>query len=143
MNPYVITLILGEDIEPILQKGDKVSGHLIHLVQVLVPVDVAEASSHRLVHEEEVAEFIPRALVILQRRIVLQPVGTDLHQRTIHRATSGASIQPDHGSLAVGDMAILEVPEEQVSVVLGVYFDVPGKSRGQYTCRSRNTRPWR
>jgi hypothetical protein len=56
--------------------------------------------------------------------IVLEPVRPNLHHRPILRAASWAAVQPYNSPLAVRNMLVLEMPEEQVSVVFGCDFDV-------------------
>lgn len=101
--------------------------HLIQLVEVAVGIHIAEAGTRRLVDEEQVGEFIPRAGVVFQGMVVLESIWSDFHQRTIHRATSRSAIQPDHGPLSVGDVAVLKMPKEQVGISFGLNLDVPGK----------------
>lgn len=95
-------------------------------MEIAIGVDIAESGTNRLVNEEQICKLIPAARVILERLVILESVRPNLHQRAIHRAASGSSIQPNNGPLAVRDVAVLEVPEEQVTVGLRVDFNVAG-----------------
>ena len=99
-------------------------GHLIKFVQVAVGIDVAEASSNRLVNKKQISEFIPRSVVVFQIASFSDSIRSDLHERAIKGATSRPAVQPNDGSLLVRDVSVLVVPEEQVSVVLWIDFDV-------------------
>jgi hypothetical protein len=101
-----------------------VGRHFIQLVQVAIGVGITEPSADRLINKQQVGELIPRTLVVFQCLFVFESVGANLHQRTIHRAASGPTIQPNDGSLPIRNMLVLEVPEEEVAVARGVYFDV-------------------
>ena len=94
-------------------------------MQETVGVDVAEPRPHRLIDEEEVCKLMPRSVVVAQRVVIAQPVRPHLHQGSVHGAAAGAAIEPDHGTLAVRNVTILKMPEEEMAVVLGVYFYVP------------------
>jgi hypothetical protein len=59
--------------------------------------------------------------------VILESVRSNLHQCAIHGAASGSSIQPNNSALTVRDVAVLEVPEEQVTVGLGADFDMTGQ----------------
>lgn len=56
--------------------------------------------------------------------IVLQPVGTNFHERPIHAAAPRAAVEPYYCPLSVRDVLVLEVPEEQIPVIRSVDFDV-------------------
>lgn len=109
---YIVMLVLGEQSKPPLQKGNKVGSHLGQLVDVGVGVDITEASTDRVVDKQDVGELVPRSIVVYQSVLVLQSVGTNLHQCTILGTATGTTVQPDNGSLFVGYMFVLEVPEE-------------------------------
>ena len=117
-------LVLREEAKPLFQEDKEMIRHLVEFADVAVCVDVAETSSDRVINEKQVGEFVPRAVVVLQFATFPYSVGTDLHQSAIHTTASGAAIKPDDGSLSVGDVAVLVVPEEQVSVMLIVDLNV-------------------
>ena len=122
---YIVTFILRKQLKERGQEGDELGGHLVQLVEVGVGVDIAETRPDRLVDKQQVGELVPGTVIVRQGLVVLQAIRADLHQRAIHRAAPRASIQPDDGALAIGDMTVLEMPEEKVSVVLRIYLDVP------------------
>jgi hypothetical protein len=103
-------------------------------MEIAIGVCVAEPGTDRVIDEEQVGKLIPPALVVLQRMVVLEPIRPNFHQCTIHGATSWATIQPNDSALPVRDVTILEMPEEQVAVGVGIDLDVSriaalGKSR--------------
>lgn len=117
-------LVFGEQPEPLFQKDDKLPGHLFELVDVAVGVDVAEAGADRVVDKHDVGELVPGSVIVHERLVVLEPVGANLHEGAVLGAASGAAVEPDDGPLLVGDVLVLEVPEEEVSVLFGGDFDV-------------------
>ena len=122
---YIVAFILGKQLKESGEESDELGGHLVQLVEITVGVDIAEARPDRLIDEEQVGELVPRPVVVRQGMVVLQAIRADFHQRAVHRATARASIQPDDGALAIGDMTVLEMPEEKVPVVLRIYLNVP------------------
>ena len=111
--------VLWENGEPFLQEGRHLHGHLIQVVQIRIGVHVAEASSHRIIDEQQVRKLIPASIIHAQCPIFLHPVRSNLHHCAIHATAPGSSIKPNHGPLTVGNMSILVEPEEHVTVVLG------------------------
>ena len=109
---YIIMLVLGEQSEPPLQESDKVGRHIGQLVDVCVGVDITEASTDGVVDKQDIGELVPGTIVVYQSVLVLQPVGANFHQCAILGTATGTTVQPDDGSLFVGDMFVLEVPEE-------------------------------
>lgn len=101
--------------------------HLIQLVDVAVRIHVAETGPHGLVDEKQVGELIPRARVVLQCVVIFESVGANLHQRTVHRAATGPTVQPNDSPLSVRDMSVLEMPEEKVAIALWIDLDVAVK----------------
>ncbi len=99
-------------------------GHLVELVEIAVGVGVAEARTDGVVDKHDVGELIPRAIVVDQRVLVLEPVGPNFHQGAILGAAPRAAVEPDDRPLPVGDVFVLEVPEEEVTVCFGGDFDV-------------------
>lgn len=122
---YVVTFILRKQLKERGQEGDEMGGHLVQLVEIGVGVDIAETGPDGLIDKQQVGELVPRTVVVRQGLVVLQSIRANLHQRAIHRATPRASIQPDDGALTIGDMTVLEMPEEKVPVVLRIYLNVP------------------
>lgn len=122
----VIAFIFGEQLKELLHEDDELSSHLIQLMEIAIGIHVTKASTDGIIDEQEIRELIPPARVVFQRVVILKTVGSNFHQRAVHRAASWATIQPDYGPLSVRDMAVLEVPEEQIAVRFGVDFDVTG-----------------
>jgi hypothetical protein len=56
--------------------------------------------------------------------VVLQSIWPDFHQGSVHGAASGPAVQPENGALSVCDVAVLEMPKEEVTVCFGIYFDM-------------------
>lgn len=135
---YIVTFILRKQLKERGQEGDELGGHLVQLVEVGVGVDIAETRPDRLVDKQQVGELVPGTVVVRQGMVVLQAIRADLHQRAIHRAAPRASIQPDDGALAIGDMTVLEMPEEKVPVVLRIYLNVPFRQ----SCQQRGSEDW-
>lgn len=105
-------------------------------MKIAVRVDITEPGSDWLIDEQQIGEFVPGTLIIGQGFIVLQAIRTDLHQRAVHGTTSGTTVQPDHSSLAVGNMAILVVPEEKISIVLWIQLNMAARegNKSVYRC---------
>lgn len=91
-------------------------------MKVAVRIDVAESGSNGLVDEKHIGEFVPGSLIILQSLVILESVRADLHQCAVHGAAPRATVQPDEGSLAIGDVTILEMPEEKITVGFRVHL---------------------
>lgn len=100
------------------------SGHFIQLMKIAIGVRIAKPGADGIIDEEQVGKFIPPTLVVLQRMVVLESVGPNFHQCAIHRATSRTPIQPNDSALAVCDVTVLEMPEEQVAVGVGIDLDM-------------------
>lgn len=124
-NTHIVTLILGEQLKELVQEDDELVGHGGKLVDVAVGIDIAEPGSDWVVHKEQVREFVPRAIVQFESFWVLDSVGSNLHERTVLGTASWTTIDPDDGPLLIGNVLVLEVPEEEVSVALGCNFYVP------------------
>lgn len=125
-------LKVREHREPLLEENYKLICHFVELGDIAVGVDVTEAGANRVVDEEEVGELVPRAVVVLEMVPILQPVRSNLHHGTVLGAAAGATIQPDDGSLTVGDVLVLKMPKEEVAIVFWSDLDVPVRS-GQLT----------
>jgi hypothetical protein len=108
--------------KPLLQERDELICHLLKLVDVAVPIHVAETCADRVVHEENIGELIPRAINKLKIPSLSDSVGANLHQGTVFRTATWPSIQPYYRPRSVGEVFILKVPEEEVSVVFRRYF---------------------
>ena len=121
---YIVMFVFWEQREPLLQEDNKLLGHLVELADVAVCVDVAETGADGVVNKHDVGKLVPRSFVVHQRLVVLEPVGANFHEGAILRAAPRAAIEPNDGSLLVGDVLVLKVPEEEVSVVFGGDFDV-------------------
>lgn len=124
VRTYVVMLVLGEHGEPLPEELDKLLGHLVELVQVCIGVDITETGSNGVVDEEQVRELVPGAVIVGEGVLILDSVGANLHQGTVFGTAAGAAVQPDDGALPVCDVLVLEVPEEEVSVVFGGDFNV-------------------
>jgi hypothetical protein len=119
---------MGKDFEEFLEEYDDIVCHGPQFVNITVSVDVAVAHTDRVVDEKEVGIFIPTAVGVYESAVVFQSIGADLHQSAILGTTAGTSIEPDDSSLSIGNVSILEVPEEEVSIVLGRNLDMPAHS---------------
>jgi hypothetical protein len=128
--------ILGEQVEPLFEEGDELRGHLVQLGDVTIRRYVAEASADRIVDEQQVCKLIPAAFIQLQLVALSHAIRANLHQNTVLRTAAGAAIQPYDQSLAIGKVAVLEEPEEEVSVVFGGDFNVT-RRRNVSTVQSR------
>jgi hypothetical protein len=93
-HTHVIICIFGEHDVELFQELDHLVGSIAQLVKVAIRIDVAEASSHRLVNKEQVRKLGPGTIVVCQIAIFQDSVGANLHQGTVHRTTSGASVEP-------------------------------------------------
>jgi hypothetical protein len=103
---------------------DKLIGHLVKFFHVGIRVDQAKSSAHRVIDKQEVGKLAPGAIVVVEVLLVLEPIGANLHHGAIFGAASWSAVDPDDGSLLVGDVLVLKVPEEQISVALGGNFDM-------------------
>lgn len=86
--------------------------HLVQLMDIAIRIHIAEARTNRLIDEQQVGEFVPRALIVFQCMVILEPIRTNLHQCTIHRTTSRTTVQPNDGPLSVCDMTVPVMPKE-------------------------------
>lgn len=125
VSTNIICFVMRKDLEEFLEEYDDIVCHGPQFVNITVSVDVAVAHTDRVVDEEEVGIFIPAAVGVYESVVVFQSIGADLHQSAILGTTARTSIEPNDSSLSIGDMSILEVPEEEVSIVLGGNFDMP------------------
>jgi hypothetical protein len=123
---HIVVLVLWEQSVVLLQKDDELLGHDIQLPHERVGIDVAIAGADGVVDKQDVGEFVPGAVVVLERLIVLYSIGANLHHGAIEGAASRAAIQPNHGPLLVRNVFVLEMPKEEVAVAFGGDFDVPG-----------------
>lgn len=122
--------VLGEHAKELLEEGHELLGHGIELMDVAVGVDIAEASTNGVVDEEEVGELVPGPLVGHELAVFDNSIRADLHESAVLGTAAGAAIEPNDGSLPIGDVVVLEMPEEQVAVGLWCDFDVAiGKTR--------------
>jgi hypothetical protein len=110
--------------KPLLQKRYELICHFLKLVDIAVPIHVAEPCANWVVHKENVGELVPRAVDEFQISPFLDSVRPNLHQRAVFRTAAWPTIQPYHGPGFVGKVFVLKVPEEQVTVVFGCHFDV-------------------
>jgi hypothetical protein len=101
-----------------------VVGHLVEIRKIAIRVHIAESRAHRLVDEEQVRKFVPRAVVIFQVATWAYSVWSNLHHCAVHRGAAGPAIQPQYCPLSVRNVAVLVVPEEEIAVVLCINFDV-------------------
>lgn len=121
---YIIVLVFWENSKELLQKGNKLSRHGAQLMDIAIRVDITEASTDRIVDKEQIGKLIPGTVIQSQRLVTLDPIRANLHQGAILGAAPGPTIEPYHGSLAVRNVIVLEVPEEQVAIVLWNDLDV-------------------
>jgi hypothetical protein len=135
----IISFVLREDFKELLQKHHEGIRHLIELVEIAIRVGVAESCADRLVHEEQVRKLVPRAVVVAQCLVILEPVGAHLHQGAVHRAAAGPAVEPYHQPLPVGDVPVVEEPEEEMAIMLVVDLDVtiPPTSQALRTAKKR------
>lgn len=131
----MVTLVFGEQAVPFLEEYDELGGHLVEFMDIAVSVDVAEASADGVINEKQICELVPAAIVVLQGVGIFQAIGTYLHHGAVFGTAARSSIEPDNGALSVGDVLVLEVPEEHVSVVLGSDLDVTSCRAG---CQQRD-----
>lgn len=103
-------------------------------MDIAIRVHIAEPRTNRLIDEQQVGELVPRALIVFQCMIILQPIGSHLHQRAIHRATTRTAVQPNNGPLSIRDMTVLIMPKEQITIVLGVHLDVSNQKPSISEC---------
>ena len=134
---YIVVAIFGEYVKPLLQKGDHLLRHLVQIMDQRIPIHIAEARPHRIVHKQHVGELIPPPLLHPQRPILIDSIRPNLHQRPVHRAAPGPAVEPDHRPLLVRDVPVLEEPEEEIPVVLGRDLDVAGVHLEEGVWRSR------
>jgi hypothetical protein len=118
---------MGEQSKPLFEESDKLIGHIVELMEIAIGIDVAETGANRVVHEQQIRELVPGSIV-QDQLLSLHSVGSDFHQRAVLRTTARATIEPNDGPLLVGDVLVLEVPEEHVSVVLGCDPDMAARS---------------
>lgn len=123
-DTHIIVFIFGEDGKELLHKANKLSRHGVQLVEIVVGVDITVASANRVVDKEQIGEFVPSAIVEGQCLVTLDSVRTNLHQGAIFGAAARSTIQPYNGSLAVRNVVVLEVPEEQVAMNVWGDLDV-------------------
>lgn len=110
--PYVVMFILREHLKPFLQKRYELIGHFVQLVEIVVGIDKTVPGANRIVDEKEVREFVPGAIVGHQGFLILRPEGANLHHCAIFRTAPGTAVQPNNGSLPVGNVLVPEMPEE-------------------------------
>ncbi len=108
----------------LFQKDHKFVGHLVELVQVAVRIDVAKPGPHGLIDEQQIGKLIPGSVVVAKRMVIFESIWTDLHQRPVHGTASRSTVQPDDRALTVGDVSILIVPEEEMTVMFGIHLDM-------------------
>ena len=99
-------------------------GHVVEFMDIAVSVHIAESCPYRIIDEKDVGEFIPRTIVVSKSRFVLQSIGSNLHQSTIHRTAARSAIQPQHRPLSISYVAILKVPKEEIPIVRRIDFNV-------------------
>jgi hypothetical protein len=116
--------VFREQLEPLGQEGHELVCHLLQLGDVGVGRDVAEAGPHGVVDEQEVRKLVPRPVDHLQLAALADAVRPNLHQRTVLAAAPGPAVEPYDGARLVRDVAVLKVPEEEMTVLIGRDFDV-------------------
>lgn len=89
-------------------------------MQIRISVDIAEPRPHRLIHKQQIRILMPAPRVLLQRVLILYPVRANFHQRPVHAATARSAVEPYHSPLSLRNVLVLEVPEEEVTVVVRV-----------------------
>ena len=111
-STHVIAVVLREEVKPLLEEDDELVGHLLKLVNVVVGIDGAEARADGVVNEQKIGELVPGAIVVHQMVLILQAIRTDFHHGAIFGTATWSTIDPNDGSLFIGDVLILEMPEE-------------------------------
>ena len=114
--------MLGEEFEVFLEEDNESIGHLVQFVLEAVSIYVAVTSPNGIVHEEQVRELIPRPIVVAECVVFVDPIRPNLHESAIHGTAPGTAIQPYHCAMLICEMAVFEVPEEQITVMLGQDF---------------------
>lgn len=99
---------VGKDVEEVLQEFDHLVGHLVKIMKVCVGVHIAESRAHWLVHEEQVREFIPRAVRVFQVAPRPHSIGPNFHEGSIHGAAAWATVQPYYCSGSVCKVTVVE-----------------------------------
>jgi hypothetical protein len=117
--------VIRKQSEPLLQKHNELTRHLIQLVQKAIGIDVAESRADRIIHKEQIRKFVPRAIVHREFSSFPHPIRPNLHERTILRTAARSAIEPDDEARSVRQMSVLVEPEEEVSAVFGRDFDMP------------------
>jgi hypothetical protein len=135
---HIVMLVFRKQGKELVQELDKLVCHLVQLVDIAVCVDEAEASTDRIVDEKKVRKFVPGAVIVDEVAVVEQAIWSNLHQRAIFGATAGPAVKPNNGALLVCDVLVLEVPEEEVAIVLGRDGDVSMDAR-QPSCQARKS----
>lgn len=87
-------------------------GHLVKFFDVGIGVDQTISSAHGIIDEQEIGKLAPGTVVVAEVVLVLEPIGANLHHGAIFGAASWSAVDPDDGSLLVGDVLVLKVPEE-------------------------------
>lgn len=59
IGTHVILVIVRKQVEELLEEEDELLGHRLELMDEVVGVDIAEASAHGIVDEQEVCELVP------------------------------------------------------------------------------------
>lgn len=114
---------MWEQGEELFKKLNELVGHFVEFMNEAIGIHKAEASSNWIIDKEKVGKLVPGAIVEDQV-LVLDSIGANLHHRAVLGTATRPTIYPDDGTLLVGDMLVLEVPEEEVSVVFGCDLDV-------------------
>lgn len=66
-------------------------------------------------------------------------VRTDFHNRAVLGTAAGTAIKPDDSALAIRNMFVLEMPEEEIAVGLGGDLDVTSAHTGQSVSRLKKS----
>lgn len=128
-------LVLGEEGEPLFQKRHKLRGHLVQFVHEAIRVHVTETRADGVVDKHNVGKLVPGAVVVNQCVLVLEAVGAELHHGAVFGTAAGTTVEPDDCPLPVGNVLVLEVPEEHVAIVFGGDLNVAGMHLEEW--------PWR
>jgi hypothetical protein len=103
---------LRKESEPLLEEDDELVGHLLEFMNITVGINGAKTRADGVVDEEKVCEFVPGAIVVYQVVLILKSIRADFHHGTIFRTATWSTIDPNNGSLFIGNVLVLEMPEE-------------------------------
>lgn len=119
--------------------------HLLKFMDVTVGIDGAETRTDGVIDKKKVGEFVPRAIVVYQIVLIRKSIRTDFHHGTIFRTATWSTIDPNNGSLFIGNVLVFEMPEEQISMRFRGNFNMAAMqtdaSAGQNSGRKRTDLP--